>query len=638
MTDALRAAFRERMASAIRFFAAVPDDSAARRELASLLAYGPGAIALFEQVVAELVGDGTVSRSALATLKAFAIHVQRTTSQGAVSPAWLEMAPKDAGVDETVLRDSEDDAPPEPPGSASPAAQPPIAAPPLAGPSAAPVSHDGDGDDELPAGTVCAERYVVEEPIAIGGMSTVYSATDRRDGRRVALKVLRRSLTDDLEMVEAFAREADNAWSLRHPGFVKVLAQGWVGTQPFLALEYLEGQSLGAAMRGKFATGAAWPAARRILTRIGAAIAHAHAHGLVHADLKPGNIFLLHNDEPRVLDLGAAQVLHGDARLDLDRDRDLSGAALTPTYASPEMLLGASAEPRDDIFSLAVIGYELVTGRHPFDRHTADRARHLDIQPKRPPGIPAGAWRTLRKGLALRRDRRPASMAAFAAGLKPALPAWTIVGGGLVLASLAAATAWSHYYPEDARQRWETGRTAVGLATDLLGLRPLAERPEESLVLADRLADGTGWTAPRDALIDRLAARLAPEVIATDTDSQDRAVGALLTLRRIAIPEDQLAGSVLTVTRTILGRTADLIHRGQPLPVDAIAHQLEQLRAVDPDGLRVVATHLTDLLNERRRALQSDAERAEFDRLAAELVQRFPILPPPFGEAMHPHF
>src|SRR5690606_11018921 len=126
-------------------------------------------------------------------------------------------------------------------------------------------------------------RYVVEEAIAIGGMSTVYSATDRRDGRRVALKVLRRSLTDDQEMVEAFAREADNAWTLHHPGFVKVLAQGWVGAQPFLALEYLEGQSLGAAMRGTFATGAAWPAARRILTRIGAAIAHAHARGLVHA-------------------------------------------------------------------------------------------------------------------------------------------------------------------------------------------------------------------------------------------------------------------------------------------------------------------------------------------------------------------
>lgn len=632
MAEALRSAFRERMASAIRFFAAVPDDSAARRELAGLLAYGPGAVALFEQVLAELAGDGTVSRSALATLKAFAIHVQRTTSLSAVSPAWLEMAPQETGVDETVLRDSE-----ETPPDALPPEQPALPTPPpLAGPTAEPVAHADAADDELPAGTVCAERYVVEEAIAIGGMSTVYRATDRRDGQRVALKVLRRTLTDDQEMVTAFAREADNAWTLRHPGFVKVLAQGWVGPQPFLALEYLEGQSLGAAMRGKFATGASWPAARRILTRIGVAIAHAHAHGLVHADLKPGNIFLLRNDEPRVLDLGAAQVLHGDARLDLDRDRDLTGAALTPTYASPEMLMGASAEPRDDIFSLAVIGYELVAGRHPFDRHTADRARHLDIQPKRPSGIPAGAWRTLRKGLAFRRDFRPASMAAFVTGLKPALPAWTVAGGGLTLALLAATVAWSHYNPDDARQRWETGRAAAGLATDLLGLRPLADRPDHSLVLADRLADATGWAGPRDALIDRLAARLTPELIGTDVEAQDRAVGAVLTLRRIAVPEDQLTISVLAVIRAILARAADLIQRGQPLPVDAIGHQLEQLRAVDPDGLRVVATHITDLLNERRRTLDGEAERAEFDRLAAQLVRRFPVLPPPFGEAMQP--
>lgn len=632
MADATREAFRERTAAAIRYFAAAPDDSAARRELAALLAYGPGAIALFEEVLAELSGDGTVSRSALATLRAFAIHVQRTTAPGTVSPAWLEIAPQDGGVDETVLRDS-DDAPAAAELPAPPAA-PPITAPPLDGPSAEPTTHADAADDELPAGTVCADRYVVEEAVAIGGMSTVYRATDRRDGRRVALKVLRRSLTDDHEMVTAFAREADNAWTLRHHGFVKVLAQGWVGSQPFLALELLEGQSLSAAMRGRFATGAPWPTARRILTRIGAAIAHAHAHGLVHADLKPGNIFLLRGDEPRVLDLGAAQVVYGDGRLDLDRDRDPAGAALTPTYASPEMLLGASAEPRDDIFSLAVIGYELVAGRHPFDRHTADRARHLDIQPKRPPGVPAAAWRTLRRGLALRRDRRPASMAAFVAGLKPAIPKTTVVAGALALAVLAAAATWAHHNPETARRHWQAGGATLDLAADMLALRPLPVRPDASLLLAWRLAEATGWTWPRDTLIDRLAERLAPEVLATDGESLDRAVAALLTFRRIGIGEEQLAGSVLAVTRAILARIADLIQRGAPLPVDGISHLLAQLGAVDPDGVRVVATHITDLLNERRRSLDGDDERVEFDHRAADLVRRHPVLPPPYGDVL----
>lgn len=632
MADTTREAFRERTAAAVRYFAAAPDDSAARRELAALLAYGPGAVTLFEEVLAELSGDGAVPRSAVASLRAFAIHVQRTTAPGAVSPAWLEIAPQDVGIDETVLRDSED-APAAAEPQAPPAA-PPITAPPLQGPSAGPTTHADAADDELPAGIVCADRYVVEEAVAIGGMSTVYRATDRRDGRRVALKVLRRSLTDDHEMVTAFAREADNAWTLRHPGFVKVLAQGWVGPQPFLALEFLEGQSLSAAMRGRFATGAPWSTARRILTRIGAAIAHAHAHGLVHADLKPGNIFLLRGDEPRVLDLGAAQVVYGDGRLDLDRDRDPAGAALTPTYAGPEMLLGASAEPRDDIFSLAVIGYELVTGRHPFDRHTADRARHLDIQPKRPPGVPAAAWRTLRRGLALRRDRRPASMAAFVAGLKPAVPKATVVAGALALAALAAAATWAHHNPDDARQHWRTGGIALDLAIDVLALRPLPDRPDASLLLAGRLAAATGWTWPRDALIDRLAERLAPEVLAADAESLDRAVAALLSFRRIGIDEEQLAGSVLAVTRAILARIADLIQRGAPLPVEAISHLLDQLGTIDPDGVRVVATHITDLLNERRRSLEDGEERAAFDHLAADLVRRHPVLPPPYGEVL----
>ena len=279
---------------------------------------------------------------------------------------------------------------------------------------------------DLPEGTLCADRYLVEHAIASGGLSTVYRATDRRDGRAVALKVLHPSLAGDPEAVASFAREADHGWALRHPGFVNVLAQGWIDDRPFLALELLEGESLAAALRGRFAGGAPWPVARRILRRVGVAVAHAHARGLVHADLKPGNVFLLGNGDVRILDLGAVQLARGDSPRERDRSTgaaDASGTALTPAYASPELLGGASARPCDDVFSLAVIGYELVSGRHPFDRRAADRARSLGLEPERPAGLPAHAWRTLRRGLDLSGRRRPSGMAVFVAGLYTCLPA-----------------------------------------------------------------------------------------------------------------------------------------------------------------------------------------------------------------------
>lgn len=629
MTEALQRAFRERMVSTVRFFAAAPDDSSARRELAALLAYGPGAVTLFNDVVAELSVDNELPRASLASLRAFATHAQRTAKQHSVSSAWLDVPPAEDAVDDTVVLTSEDE--PSIAGVSAKAVGPP------AGTdlerSAIPGSEVPWGtaaDPELPTGTVCAGRYVIDGPVAIGGMSTVYRATDRRDGRIVALKVLRQSLADDPDLVAAFEREADNAWTLRHPGFVQVLAQGWIEGRPFLALEYLEGQSLGSAMKRQFATGTSWPVARRILVRIGAAIAHAHRHGLIHADLKPGNLFLLQNGDPRVLDLGAAQIVHDDPRLEGESDDDPTGGALTPAYASPEMLLGASAEPRDDIFSLAVIAYELVTGRHPFDRYTADRARHLDLRPARPPHLPAYAWRTLRKGLALRREQRPATMAAFVAGLRRPFPVATVAVGCLALAALSGLVAWSHRHPEEAQAAWNTAHQAIGLAVDLVGLRPLPDRPEDSLTIADWLAEGVGWEAPRRALVERLTARAAPSALANaGTADVEQATGAIVTLRRLGLAGPDEVASVLAVTRAITTRLSDLILRTRPLAVDAISWNLTLLREIDPDAVRVLAPHLTDLLNARRHAISSDDERAEFDRLATILVQRFPIVPPP---------
>lgn len=627
MTGAPDAAFRARMLSAVRYFASAPDLNDARRELAALLAYGPGAVAIFERIVNDMMATGTLPRPTLMSLRAFAIHVQRSTAPKAANPAWLDIPSDDGAADETVLLGSED----APPADSETAEEGGGA------PADAFEETDETPDVDLPKGTVCARRYIIEEPIAVGGMSTVYRAIDDRDGKVVALKVLRRSFTSDPDVVAAFEREADNAWILRDRRFVQVLAQGWVDGQPFLALEHLDGQSLGAAMKTKYATGAPWRVVRRILTDVGEAIAYAHSHGLVHADLKPGNIFILRNGDPKVLDLGAVQVVHGDARLDLERDRDMAGGALTPTYASPEMLLGAAAEPRDDVFALAVIGYELLSAGHPFERYSADRARHLDIQPKRPRGIPGYAWRMLRRGLAYRRGRRPRTMAAFIAGLHPPFPTATVAFGAIALAAVIGIAAWSHGNPDAAGRALETAAQARELTVDLLALRPLPDRPDDSLAMAVRIADSTGWQAPRDILVRRLSERLAPGRMAADPPaSLARAVAALGALRDAGLLEINAAETTLSVTRTLIADLSEMVQDDGPLPAAAIIGRLEMLQEADPDAVRVIAPHLTNLLNEQRHGLRTEAERAEFDRLAAQLIERFPIVPPPISGPADP--
>lgn len=630
MTGAHGAAFRDRMLSAVRYFASAPDLNDARRELAALLAYGPGAVTVFDEIVNELAAAGTLPRPALMSLRAFALHVQRSNAPRAANPAWLDLPPDDGAPDETVLIGSED----------APEAAPEAdtgddrAEPDAVEQTEATEEIDEAAEADLPKGTVCADRYIVDKPIAIGGMSTVYRAIDDRSGKPVALKVLRRTLIDDPDQIAAFEREADNAWALRDPHFVKVLAQGWIGKRPFLALELLEGQSLGAALKTQFATGARWPLVRRLLTAIGTAIGHAHANGLVHADLKPGNIFLQRDGEPKILDLGAVQVVHGDTRLDLERDHDLSGGALTPAYASPEMLLGASAEPRDDVFALAVIGYELLAGRHPFDRYSADRARHLDIRPTRPRGIPAYAWRMLRRGLALRRDRRPPSMKAFVAGLQPPFPTATLAGCAVALLAVVGAATWSQANPDRAATYLENGRQARELAVDLLGLRPLPRRPVDSLAAALRLAQSTGWTGPRDRLTTALADRMTAEVMTADPPSSlIRGTAALATLREVGLLGTDAAEAALSVTRTLAADLTRLVQEDERFAVEPISLRLELLRTIDPDAVRLIAPHLTNLLNERRHGLRTDEERERFDAVARELVTRYPVIPPPVGVA-----
>jgi serine/threonine protein kinase len=278
----------------------------------------------------------------------------------------------------------------------------------------------GAGTGEASAPRVLKQRFVLEERLGSGGMGSVFRARDLRkveagDPRpHVAIKVLNNDFRTHPEAFKALQREASRSQSLAHPNIVSIFDFDKDGDMSFIVMELLEGHEL-AALLQVYPTGMPGDAARMIITTLCAALAHAHARGVVHADLKPGNVFVGADYRCKLLDFGLARAVNtglGDGR-SAARGGGRIGA-LTPAYASPEMLAGEPALPQDDIFSLGVVAYLVLTGRHPFDRLSADAAAARRLLPERPPGLNWRQWRALRRCLDFERATRPDSALAVA--------------------------------------------------------------------------------------------------------------------------------------------------------------------------------------------------------------------------------
>ena len=205
--------------------------------------------------------------------------------------------------------------------------------------------------------------YELLEEIGHGGMGLVYKARHLGLNRIVALKLLLPGPFSSPEMLSRFRREAQAAAALSHPGIVPVYEVGESGGQSFLAMEYIEGRSLGRIIAEFGARSLEFGRMAQWMKGIAEAIAHAHAHGIVHRDLKPANILLDAEDRIRVVDFGLAK------RLDDVSDLTLTGQVLgSPDYLAPEQASGklAAPLPASDIYATGAILYELLTGRPPF--------------------------------------------------------------------------------------------------------------------------------------------------------------------------------------------------------------------------------------------------------------------------------
>ncbi len=234
---------------------------------------------------------------------------------------------------------------------------------------------------------VFSERYELNHLIARGGMAEVYRAHDRLLDRPVALKVLFPELSVDRSFVERFRREAQAAANLSHPNIVPVFDWGEDTGTYFIVMEFIDGRPLSSILK----TAGSLSAERTadVGAHVAAALGYAHKHGVIHRDVKPGNVLITDEGQVKVTDFGIARAINTEESL------TQTGAVMgTATYFSPEQAEGIGVDSRSDIYSLGVVLFEMVTGRPPFlgDTPVAVASKHVRDHPPAPrelnPSIP----------------------------------------------------------------------------------------------------------------------------------------------------------------------------------------------------------------------------------------------------------
>lgn len=279
---------------------------------------------------------------------------------------------------------------------------------------------------EIAPGSILNERFILDEIIGLGGMGIVFKASDLRKIEaqdrepHVAIKILSKEIQSHPQALIALQRESKKTQKLAHPNIVTVYDYDRDGDTVYMTMEYLEGEPLDHLIKRE----AALPRERalEIVTDISHGLAYAHKRGIVHSDLKPGNVYILKDGTAKILDFGIAhavktpgQTIFTDATV--FNPRALS--ALTPAYASCEILEEGPSDQRDDIYALGCITHELLTGKHPYNRIPATAARDSIIKIRRDKRLTRNEWTAIQHALVFDQDSRTATVEKFQTELQP---------------------------------------------------------------------------------------------------------------------------------------------------------------------------------------------------------------------------
>ena len=262
------------------------------------------------------------------------------------------------------------------------------------------TDHPANPDTAAVAiGRVLRDRYVIEERLGAGGKGTVFKALDRYRSslpeaeQYVALKVLHCGSDCSEQTIKELRRDLHCLQGLSHRNIINVFELDRDQDVVFFTMEFLDGELLSELIERLHPAAMQPLQAWQIIRQLGAGLAHAHERGVVHGDLKSHNILVTRDGELRILGFGAEQT--------------------TPAYASCEQLEGRAADPRDDLYALACISYELLSGAHPFAGRPATLARDYGVKAPRPAGLNGRQWRTLQRGLSWHRAARAKSVHAW---------------------------------------------------------------------------------------------------------------------------------------------------------------------------------------------------------------------------------
>ncbi len=265
-------------------------------------------------------------------------------------------------------------------------------------------------------GSVLRDRFLLQVEVSGGSMGTVYKALDRRlaeagaEQPSVAIKVLSPALAQDGQALRALQQEAAKTRCLVHPNIVRFIDLDRDDDLYFLILEWLEGRTLADILDSADARSIDVKAAFRIARQVGDALDYAHRCGIIHADVKPGNIMVMPNGDAKLFDFGVARVRQ--QHIESDFDPGVLGA-LTPAYSSMQVLGGEEPVPSDDVFSLACLLYRLVAGYRVFGPRNAAEASLAGMTPQKPQGINDEQWKVLKRALSYPRVTRFESVKAF---------------------------------------------------------------------------------------------------------------------------------------------------------------------------------------------------------------------------------